>query len=256
MKIKQIKQCVIIGAIALMALYFATSAIASQEKAAQDRPAAQGEKNAEEVYKNVQVLKGVPARRFIGMMRTFARSLGVECSFCHVQGAFDSDEKPQKQTARKMIQIVHVANRELGADKVSCYTCHRGHEEPERMPEALRPTEEQRQKAAQDTRPAEEAFKNIQSFKGRTAGQLLLAMSSFTKALGVDCNYCHVAGAFDKDDKPAKLMARKMLAMSGAITKEVFNGKGGIGCYTCHKGQTQPVSTPPAPSDAEKKSDD
>ena len=61
------------------------------------------DKKAEEQFKNIQVLKGVPADQVIPTMQFMTASLGVECEFCHVQGAFDKDDKKPKQTARKMM---------------------------------------------------------------------------------------------------------------------------------------------------------
>src|SRR6185503_13150676 len=67
------------------------------------RPAAtQGnEKTAEQVYKNIQVFKGLPASQLLGAMNFMAGSLGVSCNHCHVPNQFAKDEKPAKQTARQ-----------------------------------------------------------------------------------------------------------------------------------------------------------
>jgi hypothetical protein len=94
---------------------------------------AQPPKPAEEVYKNIQVLKGMPAPDLLLAMRSFSRSLGVQCNFCHVEGAFDKDDKHEKQTARKMIQMAHQINTDNfhGHMRVSCWTCHRGATEPQ-----------------------------------------------------------------------------------------------------------------------------
>jgi hypothetical protein len=90
-------------------------------------------KPAEEVYKNIQVLKGMPGSDLMSVMQSFTRSLGVRCDFCHVQGAFDKDDKPEKQTARKMILMAHHINADNfnGRMRVTCWTCHRGSTEPE-----------------------------------------------------------------------------------------------------------------------------
>jgi len=64
----------------------------------------------------------------------------------------------------------------------------------------------------------------------------------------VDCTYCHVPNEFEKDDKPAKLIARKMLGLTGAIAREIYKGPTSINCYTCHQGKAQPVSFPPTPA--------
>jgi hypothetical protein len=93
-------------------------------------------KPAEEAYKNIQILKSIPAERLPVVMGLFARSLGVSCDHCHVAGDFTSDKKPAKQTARRMYEMVTAANRDSfgGSELVSCWTCHRGAVEPELGP--------------------------------------------------------------------------------------------------------------------------
>lgn len=93
-------------------------------------------KTAGEVYKNIQVLKDLPAPQLMEVMHSFSHSLGVRCSFCHVEGAFDQDDKPQKQTARKMIAMAMGINKDNfgGERRVTCWTCHRGATEPESKP--------------------------------------------------------------------------------------------------------------------------
>ncbi len=87
-------------------------------------------------YKNVQLLKDVPASQFIDTMRYFAFSLGQRCDFCHVQNNFAADDKPQKKMARTMITLVHGVNQTYfdGHNEVQCYTCHRGQHEPQSRP--------------------------------------------------------------------------------------------------------------------------
>ena len=46
-------------------------------------------KTSEQVYKNIQVLKGVPADQFIPAMQFIAASLGVQCDFCHIEKVRD-----------------------------------------------------------------------------------------------------------------------------------------------------------------------
>jgi len=63
-------------------------------------PASQTPKLAEQQFKNIKVLKGIPADQLIPAMQFIAASLGVECEFCHVHEgrgmAFDKDDKKQK----------------------------------------------------------------------------------------------------------------------------------------------------------------
>jgi hypothetical protein len=92
---------------------------------------------------------------------------------------------------------------------------------------------------------AEETYKNIQVLKGVPAPQLMKAMNFFTQWLGVKCDHCHVAGAFEKDDKPAKVTARAMWRMVHKINEDNFAGSNPVTCWTCHRGQTKPQSLPP-----------
>src|SRR5947207_103685 len=90
----------------------------------------------------------------------------------------------------------------------------------------------------------EEAYKNIQVLKGAPADQLMPAMQFISSSLGVQCDYCHEMGAFDRDDKKPKQIARKMMEMMFAINKNNFEGHREVTCYSCHRGATQPVATP------------
>jgi len=90
---------------------------------------------AGEVFKNLQVLKDMPANRILPIMRVaYAGSLGVECTHCHVANAWEKDDKEAKGTARKMWAFMRETNEKLGAIKqgagVNCTTCHRGQTKP------------------------------------------------------------------------------------------------------------------------------
>lgn len=86
---------------------------------------------------NLKVLKAATGAEVGQVMRTFTAGLGVQCTYCHVQGNFASDENPKKEVARHMIQIAQKVNAEFPDGKlhVSCYTCHRGEAEPKTAPE-------------------------------------------------------------------------------------------------------------------------
>lgn len=98
-----------------------------------------GSKKAEEQYKNIQVLKSIPADQLIPAMQFITTSLGVECEFCHVQGAFEKDDKKPKQTARKMMEMMFAINKDNfdGQRQVTCYSCHRGGTDPIGMPPVM-----------------------------------------------------------------------------------------------------------------------
>jgi hypothetical protein len=117
----------------------AASGAKSQSGAAPGGVQASGQKTAEQQYKNIQVLKGVPADQLVPAMQFITTSLGVECEFCHVQGAFEKDDKKPKQTARKMIEMMFAINKDNfeGHREVTCYSCHRGSADPVGMPPVM-----------------------------------------------------------------------------------------------------------------------
>jgi len=100
--------------------------------------------------------------------------------------------------------------------------------------------------AAVPVRPrlAEEEFKNVQALKGIPAEQVIPSMQFIAASLGVECEYCHVAHANDKDDKKPKVTARKMINMMMAINKDNFEGRHEVTCFSCHRGSAKPVGTP------------
>lgn len=93
-------------------------------------------KLAEEVFKNIQALKGTPADQLIPAMQFISASLGVECGFCHVQGKMDLDDKKEKKTARDMIAMTNAINTGhfKGHREITCNSCHNGAERPKGMP--------------------------------------------------------------------------------------------------------------------------
>ena len=211
--------------------------------ASQESKPAVPEKRAEEVYKSIQTFKGLPASVVMGAMEKISGFLGVDCDHCHVMGEFDKEDKKQKEETRLMFRMVNTISRELNTNRVTCFTCHRGQARPEPGPAELRANSEEASNQTADRRPAEEAFKNIQVLKGMPAGQLTSVMSNFTSALGVDCTFCHDMTGFEKDTKPQKVAARKMLNMANVVAREHFGGRSPVGCYTCHRGTTRPLST-------------
>jgi photosynthetic reaction center cytochrome c subunit len=96
-------------------------------------------KRAEEQFKNIQVLKGIPAEQVFPTMQFITASLGVECEFCHVQNTFDKDDKKPKQTARKMMEMMFAINKDNfdGHREVTCYSCHRGSAHPAATPAVM-----------------------------------------------------------------------------------------------------------------------
>jgi hypothetical protein len=102
---------------------------------------------------------------------------------------------------------------------------------------------------AQEPRAAEEVYTNIEVLRGTPAEQVLPAMELISASLGVACEHCHVAGAFEADDKPAKQTAREMVRMMRAINRDSFEGRLAVTCWSCHRGAARPAAEPPPAPD-------
>ena len=109
---------------------------AGQHDTAQPAITGQSPKKAEEQFKNIQVLKGIPAEQLVPSMMFITASLGVQCDFCHVPNAFEKDDKKPKQTARKMMEMMFAINKDNfeGNRVVTCNSCHRGTAKPQPIP--------------------------------------------------------------------------------------------------------------------------
>jgi photosynthetic reaction center cytochrome c subunit len=138
----------------------------------QSAPAA-GPKKAEEQFKNIQTLKGIPADQLIPTMQFIAVSLGVECDFCHVQNAFDKDDKKPKQTARKMMEMMFAINAD-NFDRhreVTCYSCHRGNVKPLAIPVVM--TEESKEMGEGHPPEPASGVGETKQYSGPSADQIL-----------------------------------------------------------------------------------
>jgi len=95
-----------------------------------------GPPTAEQVFKNIQVLKGIPVNEFMGTMGVFSAALGMSCEDCHAAGDADwsvyAKDSPRKQMARVMVTMMASINKTHfgGRQVVTCYSCHRGSARP------------------------------------------------------------------------------------------------------------------------------
>ena len=108
-------------------------ALANGQTAPQEKPLM-----AEDVFKNIQVLRGLTVDQFMGTMGFIAAALSMNCSECHHTGsaAEYAEDTPRKQTARKMILMVNALNKSNfgGKREVTCYSCHRSDARPKITP--------------------------------------------------------------------------------------------------------------------------
>ena len=122
-----------IAATVVFALVFAVAICAVGVQPAAAQQPAPGQK-AGDFFKNVQILKEIPANLMQPTMQFMEISLGVHCVYCHDDDNTkrELDVKPTKARARQMLQMVNAINETTfgGRQVVTCYTCHRGATKP------------------------------------------------------------------------------------------------------------------------------
>ena len=125
----------------LRILVLSASALLAFTAAAFAQPAARAPQLAEQVFKNIQVLKGIPVDEFMDTMGMFSAATGLNCAHCHAidNGAgweAYATETPLKQTARRMLRMMNAINKDSfgGRQVVTCWTCHRGSQSPSSTP--------------------------------------------------------------------------------------------------------------------------
>ena len=103
-----------------------------------------GQEMAGTYFKNVQVLKNIPVDEFMDTMGFLAASLSLNCTDCHIPESAGSwaryaDDTQLKITSRKMMRMVNTINASNfgGAKFVTCWTCHRGGQQPPNIPSLL-----------------------------------------------------------------------------------------------------------------------
>ena len=121
----------VVAAIAVLWLVGAATPQAAPEKKTQ---------KAEEVFKNVQVLKGTSVDDFMGTMGIMSAAVGFDCSECHTNAGTDkvdwAADTQKKVVARKMVLMVAAINRDnfSGRQVVTCWSCHHGRDRPATSP--------------------------------------------------------------------------------------------------------------------------
>jgi nitrate/TMAO reductase-like tetraheme cytochrome c subunit len=177
-------------------------------------------------------------------MRKIQTALGVECNFCHNVPRFDA-ETPRKSVSRLMMRDYTMGMKHKDGSALACNDCHKGEAN------FLR------------TRPFAGAVgkksPGLQVLKDVPRERLMQAMTAFTKALGVECAYCHTDD-FD-EDTPRKQIARFMMTeFSSGLVKQDGSA---VGCNDCHQGHARPLAVlpfpqrrPPEPPPAAKKPND
>jgi hypothetical protein len=156
---------------------------------------------AEEVFKNIPALKGIPVDEFMDTMGMFSAALSMNCTDCHMPDSLDSwanfaKETPRKITARKMTLMVNGINKNNfgGKQMVTCYTCHHGDQKAKQTPSLT----------IQYSAPIEDP--NDVQFSGAVIRGVPSADEVFNK-------YIQAAGG-----------AQKVAALTGFIAKGTYEG--------------------------------
>jgi hypothetical protein len=148
--------------------------------------AAPQEKTVDQTRKNIKVLKGLPDSQLDTVMNFIAVSMGRRCDFCHVNKGgtwnWESDDKEEKLTARKMMTMTLALNKDnfRGSPTVSCYTCHRGRNTPQGIPSLPVPTPQPRPQRS-ETAPGQPAATPTPTPAPPTGDQIL---AKYIEALG------------------------------------------------------------------------
>jgi photosynthetic reaction center cytochrome c subunit len=192
---------------------------------------------AEQVFKNVQVLKGIPVNEFMGTMGVFSAALGMSCEDCHAAGdenwAVYAKDSPRKQMTRVMVLMMANINRTHfgGRQVVTCYSCHRGSARPRATadlaelygtPPGTDPNAVFEQ--ARGAPAAEEVLdKYVQAIGG---AQRIAALTSFV-AKGTSVGY-----GPENEPRPAEVFARRgqlttIVRTSAGDHTTVYDGRAG-----------------------------
>src|ERR1051326_8808459 len=123
--------CVAIAIGAIAAIGLTGAVLRAQQATAQEKPLM-----SEQVFKNVQVLKGIPVDDFMETMGVMCASLQFDCSDCHTNAGTDkvdwAADTARKRMARRMVTMVQNINQTNfgGRQLVTCWTCHRNRDRP------------------------------------------------------------------------------------------------------------------------------
>jgi photosynthetic reaction center cytochrome c subunit len=127
---------VVLGALGVVLACLVAVTTASSQAGQVEKP-----QMADDIFKNIQVLRGLTVDQFMGTMGFISASLSMNCSECHdlSEGGSYATDNPRKQMARRMIVMVKAFNDTNfgGKREVTCYSCHRGASRPRITPSLL-----------------------------------------------------------------------------------------------------------------------
>src|SRR5260370_84626 len=132
-----VKYCSKVGFVTMIASWLFGTAFAAPQPASEPKPK---QPFSDQVFKNVQVLKGIPVDDFMGTMGIMCAALGFDCSDCHTGAGTEkvdwAIDTPKKTRVRKMVLMMTAINRDnfSGRQLVTCWSCHHGRYRPATTP--------------------------------------------------------------------------------------------------------------------------
>ena len=230
----------IVGVLGTTIVWAMAVVLASGQTGPADKPVV-----AEEVFKNVQVLKGISVNEFMGTMGVFSAALGMSCEDCHA--ADDSKwenyatDNPRKQTARRMVLMMAAINKTNfgGRQVVTCYSCHRGADRPKLTPNLATlyttPPEDPNDfiGQARNAPPPDEVFDKY--LKALGGAERLAALTSFV-ARGISVGY-----GPEGEKRPVEIFARA----PGQLTRIIHTASGDS--TTTYDGRSAWIAAPHRP---------
>ena len=119
-------------AIAVLCLLGAATGRPARAQGGQEQPTL-----AEDVFKSVVLLRGIPVDTFFEAMGMFANAMGNDCTYCHSPSSpLDRTgfavPTPRIQRTRQMIVMMNAINKTYfgGQPRMTCFTCHGGNQSP------------------------------------------------------------------------------------------------------------------------------
>jgi len=221
------KLFVVVAATVLMIASAINAKQPDQQQPAQQQPAGGQATGQQPPAETLQIMKGMPRQQIIAEMRKIEAAIGGECNFCHVN-PFSADT-PRKSVSRLMMRDYTMGMKHKDGSALTCNDCHKG------QPNFLRTRAFEGSVGKKTT--------GLQVLKNMPRERLTQVMTAFTKALGVECTYCHTTD-FD-EDTPRKQIARFMMTeFSSQLVKQDGSA---VTCNDCHQGHARPLAVLPFP---------
>lgn len=252
---------------------------------------------ASEVMQNVKVLGHLSVAEFTRTMQAMTEWIAPKegCAYCHNLQNLADDSLYQKVVARRMLEMTRHINADwkahVGGTGVNCYTCHRGQHVPEQVwfKAQVKTNSFAGNRAGQNAPAKSVAYASLPNdpfstyllgaTEIRVAGKQALPppghgasvqgaegtfglMLHMSKALGVNCTFCHNTRSFDSWDQstPQRLtawhgirMARDLnvaylVPLTGTFPATRLGPGGDVAkvyCATCHQGLSKPLKGAP-----------